>query len=86
MTIQEVITARESKFVEVDRVEWLLFLDASNPEGEMVVIHRELTAGAMRASADTVIVYRWQAKALSDPKAPIIKPIEFPQKDEEPVE
>ena len=68
MTIQEVITASESKFVEVDRVTWLMFLgNITLTEGHpLAVTHQELTAGSMAATADNVIVYRYQAKELLD--------------------
>ena len=66
MTVQEVVTASDTKFVEVDRVQWLLFLGTVNPpDGHpLVETHRELTAGSMKATAETVIVYRSQAKEL----------------------
>ena len=65
MTIQEVITASDTKFVELNRVDWLVFLGTCKPQGELVQTHRELTNGSLAATAETVIVYRDQAKSIA---------------------
>jgi hypothetical protein len=66
MSIQEIVTAGDTKFVEVNRIEWLMFLQSVKPTSEpLQTVHADLTAGAMKASADVVIVYRSQAKSLA---------------------
>jgi hypothetical protein len=67
MSIPEVITASDSQFVELDRVEWVVFLKGINdpendPEKTMV---NELRCGANASPTPTVIVYRWQAKVAA---------------------
>ena len=67
MTIPEALTASDSQFVELDRVQWVVFLKGLNtPENDPEkTIVNELRLGANAAPTATVVVYRWQAKVAA---------------------
>lgn len=68
MTIPEVITAGDTTYVEVNRVEWLEFLKTCSPKegSELATVHADLVTGAETATHDVVIVYRHQAQKMVD--------------------